>query len=172
MFAIGNNELGNKPAIGTHIICYSCGKRHRIQYGNEVNKDGTKTPSKLFAFYKCRGELYLAGVNGKDIRKKTTNIDLPQIEISKISREKEIMDDEIYLKLYDHIIGLMPFREDFVLLPEDDFELIGFDSLDIAELIMWSETEFDVAIAEADIQDIKTLAEFVDHIEMLKLEGQ
>jgi len=80
------------------------------------------------------------------------------------------MDDEIYLKLYDHIIGLMPFREDFVLLPEDNFELIGFDSLDIAELIMWSETEFDIAIAEADIQDIKTLAEFADHIEMLKLE--
>jgi len=68
MFAIGNDEKEKAPELGKIIQCYQCGKRHRIRYGHEVLKDGTKVPSDKLAFYKCGDSDYLAGINGKDIR--------------------------------------------------------------------------------------------------------
>jgi len=67
-FEIGNEEIKDKPEVGTHIICKMCGEKHKIEYGEEENKDGTWTPSKLLAFYKCKSKSYLAGFAGKDIR--------------------------------------------------------------------------------------------------------
>jgi len=68
MLAIGNDEIEKAPPLGDFILCTVCGKRHRIEFGDEVLKDGTKKQSKLLAFYKCGGKSYLAGINGKDIR--------------------------------------------------------------------------------------------------------
>lgn len=67
--AIGNDEIEKAPQLGDFILCCSCGKRHRISYGDEILADGTKKPSTLLAFYKCKGKLYLAGINGKGIRR-------------------------------------------------------------------------------------------------------
>jgi len=80
------------------------------------------------------------------------------------------MNDDIYLKLYDRILMINPYLalEDGIILPEDEFELMGFASVDILELILWAEQEFNIYIAGADVQDIKTVAEFADHIEELK----
>jgi len=76
-------------------------------------------------------------------------------------------NDDVYLKLYDWIVSIG--RDKATILPEDSFKNdLGFDSLDIAETIMWAEEEFDINIAEADMQDIKTVAEFADHIELLR----
>jgi len=68
MFAIGNNELEKAKKLGDFILCDKCGKRHWIEYGEEILEDGTKIPSKMLAFYKCGATMYLAGVGGKDIR--------------------------------------------------------------------------------------------------------
>lgn len=68
MFAIGNDELKHASKIGDFILCEMCGERHKIQYGKEIMRDGTRKESKLLAFYKCGDEVYLAGFNGKDIR--------------------------------------------------------------------------------------------------------
>jgi hypothetical protein len=65
MFAIGNDELKNLPEAGKTVKCKKCGKNHKIRYGNKVEKDGTKTPSKLLGFIKCGKDTYLASVNGK-----------------------------------------------------------------------------------------------------------
>lgn len=70
MFAIGNDELKDAPRLGKFIICDKCGKQHKIEYGEEVLKDGTKRPSKLLAFYTCGNKTYLAGIGGKDIRRR------------------------------------------------------------------------------------------------------
>ena len=69
MFAIGNDEIESAPLLGDFILCAQCGNRHKIEYGEEVKKDGTKVPSKLLAYYKCNGKSYLVGINGKDIRR-------------------------------------------------------------------------------------------------------
>ena len=69
MFAIGNDEIEAAPKLGDFILCSMCGERHKIKYGKTILPDGTKKPSKLLAFYKCGKNNYLAGINGKDIRK-------------------------------------------------------------------------------------------------------
>lgn len=69
MFSIGNKELKDMKEIGEFILCDNCGERHRIKYGEEILKDGTKKPSKLLGFYSCHGKEYLASIAGKDIRK-------------------------------------------------------------------------------------------------------
>lgn len=65
MFAIGNDELEKCEPIGKTVRCSMCGKNHRVQYGEEVLKDGTKKPSTFLAFYKCQRKSYLCGINGK-----------------------------------------------------------------------------------------------------------
>ncbi len=69
MFAIGNDELENAPELGKSITCHICGKKHKTMYADEVMKNGTKNASRLLAFFKCRGKSYLAGINGKDVRR-------------------------------------------------------------------------------------------------------
>ena len=69
MLAIGNDKIDTAPKLGDFILCTNCGERHRIEFGNKILEDGTKIPSKLLAFYKCGETTYLAGINGKDIRK-------------------------------------------------------------------------------------------------------
>ena len=68
MFAIGNDELAKCPKLGKTIRCKMCGKKHRVLYGEEVLKDGTRKPSTLLAFYKCGGNSYLAGMHGKELK--------------------------------------------------------------------------------------------------------
>ena len=70
MFAIGNDELEKCKSLGDFILCDMCNKRHKIEYGDQVLKDGTKKPSQSLAFFKCGESMYLAGINGKDVRKK------------------------------------------------------------------------------------------------------
>jgi hypothetical protein len=64
---VSNEELASKPDIGDTIICKKCGGEHDISYGEKVLDDGTKAPSKSLAFYKCGDEVYLAGINGKEL---------------------------------------------------------------------------------------------------------
>ena len=67
MFSIGQDEIDTSPDLGDAITCPTCGKTHPVEYGDIVNKDGTKTPSRMLAFYKCGKNSYLCGVNGKNI---------------------------------------------------------------------------------------------------------
>lgn len=67
MFAIGNDELEKNDKVGNEIKCPTCGKNHPIEYGNKKMPDGSLQPSKTLAFYECRGKLFLAGINGKQV---------------------------------------------------------------------------------------------------------
>ena len=66
--AVGHNELADKPPLGKTVKCWLCGKRHRVSYGEKVNEDGSREPSRTLAFFKCRGQAYLCGINGKEWR--------------------------------------------------------------------------------------------------------
>jgi len=70
MLAIGAEELKEAPNLGETIICHMCGEEHLIEYGQRVFKDGSKVEDKTLAFFKCGEKTYLAGINGKDIRKR------------------------------------------------------------------------------------------------------
>jgi len=65
--AIGNGELENNENVGEFAKCNNCGGYHEVKYGDIVNKDGTKTPSKMLAFITCpeNNASYLVGINGK-----------------------------------------------------------------------------------------------------------
>jgi len=65
MLCVGNDEL--KEELKNTIKCPHCGQQHNVQYGDEILPDGTRQPSKLLAYYKCRDTAYLAGINGKAI---------------------------------------------------------------------------------------------------------
>lgn len=68
MFAVGNNELKDKPDIGKTIICNICGEEHDIRYGKKKLENGEWVEDDLLAFFSCGGKSYLAGIGGKDIR--------------------------------------------------------------------------------------------------------
>lgn len=63
--AIGNQELNALPPLGKTLICWRCGKRHRVRFGEQVLEDGSREPSPTLAFMHCGGKTYLCGVQGK-----------------------------------------------------------------------------------------------------------
>jgi acyl carrier protein len=48
------------------------------------------------------------------------------------------------------------------------WEDLGFDSLDVAELLMELESQFHVAIPDADAANLKTVGDAIDYIERAK----
>jgi len=65
--AFGNDELANLPALDNKVLCPQCGKMHKIIYGKRILEDGAEIEDRTIAGYKCKRELYLAGVDGKDV---------------------------------------------------------------------------------------------------------
>lgn len=52
------------------------------------------------------------------------------------------------------------------ITPDTDItEDLGADSLDVVDLIMSVEGEFEIEIPDEDVEDIKTVADIVDYIE-------
>lgn len=65
MLAFGNDEIASQPPLGETIACEMCGQDHAVTYGETVDADGTRTPSKLLAFFTCGERTYLAGIKGR-----------------------------------------------------------------------------------------------------------
>lgn len=65
--AFGNDELKKMPDLGKEVVCPHCGRKHKVEYGKKVLSDGKKVEDKMLAYVQCGDEVYLVGVNGKDI---------------------------------------------------------------------------------------------------------
>lgn len=68
--AVGNDELG--PPLGDTFHCPRCNAPHQVEYGTskKLLPNGTwsaPVESRLLGFYKCNGELYLAGIDGMEV---------------------------------------------------------------------------------------------------------
>ena len=63
MISVSNKELEQSKPLGKTVVCWMCGKRHRVRYGEQ---NGVETD--LIAYFKCKGEPYLCGVAGKEVR--------------------------------------------------------------------------------------------------------
>lgn len=68
-------------------------------------------------------------------------------------------------KLKEIIADQLGIDEDDVT-PEASFiDDLGADSLDIVELIMYFEDEFDIEISDEDAEDMETVQDVLDYIE-------
>ncbi len=73
------------------------------------------------------------------------------------------MSSNIFEKVKAIIVDQLGVDEDDVKL-ETSFEELNADSLDIVELIMALEEEFDLDIPDEDAEKIKTVGQAVDYI--------
>lgn len=59
-------------------------------------------------------------------------------------------------------------EEDSITMSTDLAEDLGADSLDLADLLMAIEDEFEVEVLDEDIESIKTVGDIVEYIENKK----
>ncbi len=70
----------------------------------------------------------------------------------------------IQSRVIEIVADQLSLREKDIQLKSRFVEDLGADSLDVVELIMEMEEEFDTEIPDADIEDLKTLQDVVDYI--------
>ena len=73
-------------------------------------------------------------------------------------------NEEIFEKVKDIIVEQLGVTETSVTLEASFIDDLGADSLDIVELIMALEEEFDTEIPDADAEKVVTVGDVVDYI--------
>ena len=72
--------------------------------------------------------------------------------------------EEIFDKIKEIIVEQLGVAENTVTMEASFIDDLGADSLDIVELIMALEEEFDLEIPDADAEKIVTVSDVVDYI--------
>ena len=72
--------------------------------------------------------------------------------------------DEIFDKVKEIIIEQLGVPENSINLEASFIDDLGADSLDIVELIMALEEEFDIEIPDSDAEKVVTVGDVVDYI--------
>ena len=72
--------------------------------------------------------------------------------------------EEIYNKVKEIIVEQLGVAETAVALDASFIDDLGADSLDIVELIMALEVEFDIEIPDADAEKVVTVNDVVEYI--------
>lgn len=72
--------------------------------------------------------------------------------------------DEIFEKVKKIIIEQLSVAEDAVTKEASFIDDLGADSLDVVELIMALEEEFDIEIPDSDAEKVVTVGDVVDYI--------
>ena len=72
--------------------------------------------------------------------------------------------EEIFGKVKEIIIEQLGVQESAVTMEASFIDDLGADSLDIVELIMALEEEFDLEIPDADAEKVTTVGDVVDYI--------
>ncbi len=72
--------------------------------------------------------------------------------------------EEVFEKVKDIIVEQLNVAENTVTLEASFIDDLGADSLDIVELIMALEEEFDMEIPDADAEKIVTVNDVVEYI--------
>ena len=71
----------------------------------------------------------------------------------------------IFEKVKDIIIDQLSVDEDEVTMEASFIDTLGADSLDLVELVIAMEEEFEMSIPEEDIDKISTVGDVVEYIE-------
>ena len=72
--------------------------------------------------------------------------------------------DEIFDRVKEIIVEQLGVNEDAVVTDASFIDDLGADSLDIVELIMALEEEFDIEIQDSDAEKIVTVGDVVEYI--------
>ena len=72
--------------------------------------------------------------------------------------------EEIFDKLKELVVDQLGVDDDEVTTEATIQEDLGADSLDLVDLVMAVEEEFDVKIADEDLEGINTVGDIVDYI--------
>ena len=72
--------------------------------------------------------------------------------------------EEIFSKVKEIIVEQLGTAETAVALVASFIDDLGADSLDIVELVMALEEEFDIEIPDADAEKVVTVGDVVDYI--------
>ena len=72
--------------------------------------------------------------------------------------------EEIFEKVKNIIVDLLQVSEDAVTMEAHFIDDLGADSLDIVELVMALEEEFDLEIPDTDAEKVVTVGDVVDYI--------
>ena len=73
--------------------------------------------------------------------------------------------EEIFDKLKELVVDQLGVEEDEVTMEASMQDDLGADSLDLVDLVMSVEEEFDVKVADEDLENIKTVGDIVNYIE-------
>lgn len=71
----------------------------------------------------------------------------------------------VFEKIRDIIVDQLDVNEDDVTLDSLIVENLNADSLDVVDLIMSVEDEFEIEIPDEDVENIKTVGDVVKYIE-------
>ncbi len=71
----------------------------------------------------------------------------------------------VFEKVRDIICDQLELDEDVVTLDAVLLEDLGADSIDLADLVMTLEDEFDMEISDEELENIRTVADIVKFIE-------
>ncbi len=74
----------------------------------------------------------------------------------------------IFEKLKDMIVDQLGISRDKIKLDSNIFDDLGADSLDIVEMLMEIESEWDIIIDDDDTTSLKTVGDVVKYIEERK----
>lgn len=73
--------------------------------------------------------------------------------------------EDVYQKVVDIIVEELAVDADEVTAEASFIDDLGADSLDVVELVMAFEEEFDIEIPDEDAENIQTVQNAVDYIE-------
>lgn len=71
----------------------------------------------------------------------------------------------MFEKIREIICEQLELEEDAVTMDAVLLEDLGADSIDLADLVMTFEDEFDLEISDEDLENIKTVGDIVKYIE-------
>ena len=107
--------------------------------------------------YLTNNKTYNINVTEK-IKIKHTEENLRGGELIKMSSE------EVFEKVKGIIVEQLGVTEDTVTMEASFIDDLGADSLDIVELVMALEEEFDIEIPDSDAEKVVTVGDVVDYI--------
>ncbi|WP_312644411.1 acyl carrier protein [Hydrogenoanaerobacterium sp.] len=71
----------------------------------------------------------------------------------------------VFEKVRDIIVDQLDVEEDTVTMEANIIDDLGADSLDVVDLVMSLEEEFDTEIPDEEVENIKTVGDIVKYIE-------
>ena len=79
-------------------------------------------------------------------------------------REKQGGEDSMFEKIRASIASQLSIDEEEIKMESSFMNNLGADSLDIVELIMALEEEYDIEIPDEDVEKIATVGDIVEYI--------